>query len=168
MSSMRAELLKGSEEDRAFVRARVFSAGAAVVVLGVSYVYAPYVHDGPIVCLLRGLTGLPCPSCGLTRAFCALAHLELREALHFHALSPFVFAAVVATPFLAAYEVATRRPVSRPWLYSSKLAWCLAALFLTHHAVRTAGWLTDFALFQGYLHDSWTYAVLTSLGLVQG
>lgn len=155
-------------DDGAFVRARVIAAGAAVLVLGVSYVYAPYVHDGPVVYLLRGLIGVPCPSCGLTRAFCALSHFELREALRYHALSPLLFAAVAATPFVAAYELATRRPVSRPWLFSSKLAWVLAGLFLIHHAVRTAGWLTDFALLEGYLRDSWTYALLTSLGLVHG
>lgn len=155
-----------SDLDRdAFVRARAIAAGAAVLVLVVSYAYAPYVHDGPIVCLLRGLVGIPCPSCGLTRAFCALSHFELREALRYHALSPLPFAAVVATPFVAAYEVATHRPVSRPWLYSSKLAWVLAALFLVHHVVRTAGWMSDFTLLEGHLRDSWTYALLTSLAL---
>jgi hypothetical protein len=149
----------------AFVRARVIASGAAVLVLAASYAYAPYVHDGPIVCLLRGLVGIPCPSCGLTRAFCALSHLQLHEALRYHALSPLLFAAVVATPFVAAYEIKTRRPVSRRWLYSSKLAWGLAALFLLHHAVRTAGWMSDFALLEGHLRDSWTYALLTSLAL---
>jgi hypothetical protein len=155
-------------DTRAFVRARVIASGAAVLVLGASYAYAPYVHDGPVVCLLRGLIGIPCPSCGLTRGFCALAHLELGEALRYHALSPLLFAAVVATPFVAAYEVATRRPVSRRWLFSSKLAWGLAGLFLAHHAVRTAGWITDFSVLDRYLHDSWTYAVLSSLGLLPG
>ena len=60
------------------MRARVMAASMALAVLAVSYAYAPYVHDGPIVCLLRGLVGIPCPSCGLTRAFCALSHFELR------------------------------------------------------------------------------------------
>jgi hypothetical protein len=166
MSSTKVEL---SELDaRAFVRARVIASGAAVLVLGISYAYAPYAHDGPVVCLLRGLVGIPCPSCGLTRAFCALSHFEVREALRHHALSPLIFAAVVATPFVAAYEVATRRPVSRPWLFSSKLAWGLATLFLAHHVVRTAGWIGDFSVLDGYLRDSWTYAVLTSLGLLPG
>jgi len=156
------------DAERNFVRARVMAAGAASVVLAVSYLYAPYVHDGPVVCLLRGLVGIPCPSCGLTRAFCALAHGELREALRYHALSPLLFGAVVATPFVAAYEVMTRRFVSKQWVYSSKLAWVLAALFLIHHVARSAGWMTDFALFEGHLRQSWTYAVLESLGLLHG
>jgi len=144
------------------------AASAALIVLAVSYLYAPYVHDGPVVCLLRGLVGIPCPSCGLTRAFCALSHFELREALRYHALSPIVFGAVVATPFVAAYEVATGRFISRRWLYSSKLAWGLAALFLIHHVLRSALWMSDFALLEGLVRESWTYAVLESMGLVHG
>ena len=155
-------------DDRAFVRARVLAAGTALAVLAVSYVYAPYANDGPVVCLLRGLVGIPCPSCGLTRAFCALAHLELREALRYHALGPLVFTAVVATPFVAAYEVATRRAVARRWLFSSELAWALAALFLIHHAFRSAAWLTDAAVRESHLHGSWTYAVLEALGFLHG
>jgi hypothetical protein len=157
-----------NDSERAFVRARLLAAGAALAVLAVSYVYAPYASDGPIVCLLRGFVGIPCPSCGLTRAFCALAHLELREALRYHALSPILFAAVVATPFVASYEIATRRAISRPWLFSSKLAWVLAGLFLIHHVVRSAAWLTDSAVLESHLHDSWTYAVLESLGFLPG
>ena len=125
-------------------------------------------HGGPILCPLRGLLGIPCPSCGLTRAFCALSHFELREALRYHALSPLVFGAVVATPFVAAYEVATRRLVSRRFLYSSKLGFALGALFLIHHVVRSAAMLSNFALFEKHLHDSWSYAVMSALGLVHG
>lgn len=154
--------------ERELVRARVMAAGAAVAVLVASYLYAPYVHDGPVVCLLRGLVGIPCPSCGLTRAFCALAHGELVEAMHYHALSPLLFGAVVATPFVAAYEVVTGHLISRRFLYSSKLGWGLGALFLIHHVVRSVAMFSDFALFEGHLHESWTYAVLSSLGLLHG
>jgi len=156
------------EDERAFVRARMIAAGAAIGLLAASYAYAPYVHDGPVVCLLRGLVGIPCPSCGLTRAFCALSHFELREALRYHALSPVLFAAVLATPPVAGYEIATRRAVSRPWLYSSKLAWTLGALFLVHHLARSVAWMSDAAVLGGHLRGSWTYALLESLGFLHG
>jgi len=40
------------------------------------------------VCAFRSLTGRPCPLCGLTHAFFALAKGHFAEALHWHALSP--------------------------------------------------------------------------------
>jgi hypothetical protein len=43
------------------------------------------------LCPFYWLTGRPCPLCGLTRAFCALAKGHWSQALHFHALSPLAF-----------------------------------------------------------------------------
>ncbi|MGH9465342.1 MAG: DUF2752 domain-containing protein [Thermoanaerobaculia bacterium] len=40
------------------------------------------------LCLLRRLTGLPCPGCGLTRAFDRLADGDLPGALAAHPLAP--------------------------------------------------------------------------------
>lgn len=49
-----------------------------------------------IGCIFRFLTGIPCPGCGLTRAYTALLHLDLSAAFSFHPLFwavPLVFAA---------------------------------------------------------------------------
>jgi Protein of unknown function (DUF2752) len=46
------------------------------------------------LCPFYWLTGLPCPLCGITRAFCALAKGRWTAALHFHALSPLAFVMV--------------------------------------------------------------------------
>jgi len=43
------------------------------------------------LCPFYWLTGRPCPLCGLTRAFCALAKGHWTQAVHFHALSPLAF-----------------------------------------------------------------------------
>ncbi len=56
-----------------------------------------------VLCPFRALTHYPCPGCGMTRAFCALAHLEFRRAIKFNALSPFLFvAALLAWAWAAA------------------------------------------------------------------
>ena len=49
--------------------------------------------DDPSVrlCPFYWLTGRPCPLCGITRAFCALAKGHWSQAIHFHALSPLAF-----------------------------------------------------------------------------
>jgi len=43
------------------------------------------------LCPFYWLTSRPCPLCGITRAFCALAKGHWVQAIHFHALSPLAF-----------------------------------------------------------------------------
>lgn len=40
----------------------------------------------PSICLFYNLTGLPCPACGLTRAFICIGHGHLGQSLHWHPL----------------------------------------------------------------------------------
>jgi len=40
----------------------------------------------PLMCGFRRWTGLPCPGCGLTRSWIALAEFDLRSSLRFHRL----------------------------------------------------------------------------------
>lgn len=56
-----------------------------------SIIWHPNDHGGFIICGLRQATGLPCPGCGLTRSFCALAKGDVLKAGYFHALGPALF-----------------------------------------------------------------------------
>lgn len=38
------------------------------------------------ICVIYNTTGLPCPSCGMTRAFLHLAKLDFAQAFHYHPL----------------------------------------------------------------------------------
>ncbi len=50
-----------------------------------------------ISCFFRFFTGIPCPSCGMTRAFLSLIKLNLRESFYYHPLLiPSLFAAFIA------------------------------------------------------------------------
>lgn len=60
-------------------------------ILVTSVLWHPADDGGFIICALRRATGLPCPGCGLTRSFCALAKGEVARAGYFHALGPALF-----------------------------------------------------------------------------
>lgn len=63
------------------------------------------------ICFLRRFVGLPCPGCGLTRAFAALARGDLQGAVILHPLSP-VFAAELLLAWLGwGVWAAAGRPV---------------------------------------------------------
>lgn len=40
----------------------------------------------PNVCIFRGITGLPCPGCGLTRSIVAAVHGDMAKSFSFHRL----------------------------------------------------------------------------------
>ena len=68
-------------------------AGAGgVAAFAILHVWAP--SDGPsfTICPLRRFTGLPCPGCGMTRAFAHLAKGEWSAAVHDHPLAPLLAA----------------------------------------------------------------------------
>lgn len=96
-----------------------------------------------ILCPFRALTNYPCPGCGMTRAFCALAHLEFWRAIKFNALSPLLFlvalvawARAAATVFRMerARSLLARLPRPTPAIFRIMLA-----LVLVWWAARLAG-----------------------------
>ena len=71
---------------------------AWVIWLGLSAMFAASVlwrpsDNGIILCPFRALTGYPCPGCGMTRAFSAIAHGEPLTAVLYNPLSPLLFVA---------------------------------------------------------------------------
>jgi hypothetical protein len=82
-----------------------------------------------VFCVLRLLTGLPCPACGLTRASAWLARGELARALTLHPLVPFVLGELVVLWGLWGAVVAgrarwpaTRTMLAALWLNLGALA----------------------------------------------
>ena len=80
-------------------------------VFAVSALWSPTDLPGVVLCPFRALTGLPCPGCGMTRAFCALGHGDLSGAFGYNALAPFVFAAAL---LVWAHALATVLKLERP------------------------------------------------------
>jgi hypothetical protein len=73
---------------------------AWLVWLGLSAIFAVSAlwrpsDNGIILCPFRALTGYPCPGCGMTRAFSAIAHGEPWRAVRYNPLSPLLFLAAI-------------------------------------------------------------------------
>jgi len=81
------------------------------------------------ICLWRRLLGIPCPGCGMTRAFAHLAKGEWRAALAVHPLSPLIALELVLGWFAWGAGAFPR------------LAGRLPALLLANVALLTALWM---------------------------
>jgi len=91
-----------------------------------------------VLCPLRAVTGVPCPSCGLTRA---LAHLERghwADAVRFHPFAPLVFLLVLALAVMLAFELATRKTVIGNPLRRRRDVWLFFAGLVVFQVARTA------------------------------
>ncbi len=99
------------------------------------------VEGGLTICMLRRLFDLPCPGCGMTRAFAALARGDLPAALGFHPWAPVVAVQAAAAwlfwgaALCGALPAAARRIRPRALVAGNLLA--LAALWLGRLATGT-------------------------------
>lgn len=85
------------------------------------------------VCLLRRLSGLPCPGCGMTRAFAHLAKGEWAAAASDHLLALVIAAELGLTWLVWGVALARRRQVGMPPWFER--------VVLAHVAVLVAFWL---------------------------
>jgi hypothetical protein len=72
-------------------------------------------------CQFQAHFGFPSPSCGLTRAFLAMARGHWGMAVQYHLFSPLILAGLVAVVGLAAWELRQRRSYAH--LYDWFLKW---------------------------------------------
>ena len=96
-----------------------------------------------VLCPLRAVTGVPCPSCGLTRA---LAHLERghwAEAVRFHPFAPLVFLLLLALVIMLLFELATRQPIIGNPLSKRRDVYLVFGGLAVFQAARTALFFLD-------------------------
>ena len=96
---------------------------AGFAILAAWLIPAGRLNSGPVLCPFRRLTGLPCPTCGLTRSWSALMHGHLGDSVAFHPLGPVT---VLGAAALAA-GLDERVPWLRERLQSREVAGSLVA-----------------------------------------
>jgi hypothetical protein len=111
-------------------RARIWAATGlfGLAGLAVLHVWTPAGDAASSICLLRRLFHLPCPGCGMTRAFAALAKGDGSAALALHPLAPVLAAELVLGWATWGIALAARRPLRLPCRLDSLLLANLAAL----------------------------------------
>lgn len=90
----------------------------------------PSVESGDPTCLMRILFNLPCPGCGMTRAWVHTAHGNLGTAFEYNLFGPIGMAAAAGLVLFTVYSLVRRRPPERllsmlnpRWLLALIVVW---------------------------------------------
>lgn len=82
------------------------------------------------LCPIRNITGLPCPGCGMTRAFLAVARFDFARAFEFHPLFwliPLIF---------LIYLLRNKVPLFMRLVKNKAVTWSLVGLFIITYSWR--------------------------------
>ena len=144
-----------------FVQNRIIVIICCVVAIAVPIIYTPFGPHKPPLCPIHGILGIPCPGCGMTRAFWMLLRLKIWDALTFNAFSLPIMLLFTIAPFVAIVELIRGHPCKfYGFLYSYRLARVVAIILICYHLGRTAYWTYDGTLMNDYVKTSWTYQLL--------
>ena len=91
----------------------LFGALSALALLTARFVPVAVIFRGFWGCALRRMTGIPCPACGLTRAFDYTAHGRFFDAFRTTPLGALVPWLCVGVALYGAAVVAARAPIPR-------------------------------------------------------
>ncbi|GAA2066519.1 DUF2752 domain-containing protein [Williamsia deligens] len=124
---------------RGSVRTTALAAAVgAGAVVAAAVIPTSVVGNGPVLCPFRLVTGLPCPGCGLTRSWVAVAHGDVASAFSDNAFGPISFTAVVAMTVAAAVLalVAPARIGVLAAVARSRVVYSVAAVWVVYGIVR--------------------------------
>ena len=105
----------------------------AAAALALSFVWSPSGLPGIDLCPFHRLTGLPCPGCGLTRAFCAISHADFAAAW---ACNPFgylfygIAVILLLRPVLRRHYQSSERLILQPHMVSTGVAALVGAMWV--------------------------------------
>ena len=81
---------------------------------GLSYYVFIMLTGISLPCYIHELTGFLCPSCGITRMFLHLAHLEFTEAMQANYMLFFLWPVIVLLVFYILYKYHAREELPKP------------------------------------------------------
>jgi len=88
------------------------------------------------LCPLKMLTGLPCPSCGITKSWMFLYRGNIYKSLYFHLFGIPMFALAILLAIKLILEIIYQRSFFKNFLSNNILIWSLAISMIIYHIVR--------------------------------
>lgn len=97
------------------------------------------ITSGPIICIFRLVSGVPCAGCGMTRGFVAIAHGFPLTAMHYNLLSPIAFGWMAGWWLMAVGRLWQGK---RPFAHPGRLVKTALVVMVSYWVIR-AGWFAS-------------------------
>ena len=104
-----------------------------------AYFYSHTSYSSPFFCPFRVVTGIPCPTCGMTRSFMAIAQGDLAKAVSYNLFGPFLFLGFLIATIHLVLEVTTERGLTAFYtqlIKNKKLQLLALVSLLIYHSIR--------------------------------
>lgn len=107
-------------------------------------------------CPIRHFTGVPCPTCGMTRSFMAVAAGDWNRAFTQHLFGPFLFVSCAIALLHIAIELKVGHKLKMPYgaeIRKCKLQIIVLLLFLSYYALRLSILFSTGELYLNFSHS---------------
>lgn len=122
-----------------------------------AYYYGYTEQSSPLFCPFKALTGIPCPGCGMTRSFIAIATGHLDKALDYHFFGIFLFIGFAIATIHLFLELLSKRKVITPFsklIKNKQIQLSFLFLFLIYYLIRINNLLKSGEIAYGFYHSS--------------
>lgn len=141
MLHLSPHLLSAHERQVRLIKAIIFS-----IPIFAAFFYDYTSTQSPFFCLFRHFTGIPCPGCGLTRSFVAIARGDFGDAISYHLFGIVIFVAFAIASLHLILELITNRKIIAiyaQWIQDYRLQLISLGLILNYHLFRLSQlWLS--------------------------
>ena len=100
----------------------IVNSSISLLILLTSSLYHPHELPSLISCLFKLLTGLSCPGCGMTHAFCGITHGEFLYAFQCNPISFAIYLLLIITGCYPLLQGNLRNHLSNIWNSYGELA----------------------------------------------
>lgn len=110
----------------------------------------------PWICPILHFTGVPCPTCGMTRSFMAMARGDWEQAVAYHGFGVILFTSFLIASLHVALELYTHQKIFTPYtrlVVDRRFQVCALLSLFAYHGYRLLLLAKVGALQQGFLHS---------------
>lgn len=95
------------------------------------------------LCPLKMVSGVPCPSCGITKSIVYFYDGAISKSLEYHILGPFTVIICFYLLVFYSLELYLNRSLKKPFFFHKKALWLLIAFLMIYHFIRLYFFFTE-------------------------